>query len=67
MTGPVTVVVALISTLLHPLVADWATLPRSVAVIVPVVALMTWVVMPRLSRWLRGWLYADPRSSSVRG
>jgi len=28
-----------------------------VAVIVPVVALMTWLVIPRLSRLLAGWLY----------
>jgi uncharacterized protein len=58
MTATVIVVLqTLVSTLLRPLVADWPTLARSVAIIVPVVALMTWVVMPRLSRWLRAWLY----------
>ena len=53
----ITALQTLISTLLHPLVGDWPTFPRSVTIIVPVVALMTWVVMPRLSSWLRGWLY----------
>jgi uncharacterized protein len=56
--GPVTVVVArLLSTLLRPLVGDWPTVARSVAIIVPVVALMTWVVMPQLTTRLRPWLY----------
>ena len=47
----------LVSTLVRPLAEDWPLLLRSAVTIVPVVALMTWVVMPRLSRWLRGWLY----------
>jgi antibiotic biosynthesis monooxygenase (ABM) superfamily enzyme len=51
----------LVSTLLRPLDTDWPTLARTSATIVPVVALMTWVVMPRLSRLLRRWLYPAPR------
>ncbi|MGY1602285.1 antibiotic biosynthesis monooxygenase [Geodermatophilus sp. SYSU D00815] len=47
----------LLSTALRPLVGDWPLLLRTAAVIVPLVALMTWVVMPRLSRLLRPWLY----------
>jgi uncharacterized protein len=47
----------LVSTLLRPLVADWPLLLRTATTIVPVVALMTWLVMPRLSRLLGGWLY----------
>jgi uncharacterized protein len=58
MTATVIVVLqTLLSTLLRPLVADWPTVARSVAIIVPVVALMTWVVMPQLSGRLRPWLY----------
>jgi uncharacterized protein len=38
-------------------VGDWPTVARSVAIIVPVVALMTWVVMPQLTTRLRPWLY----------
>jgi uncharacterized protein len=58
MTATVIVVLqTLVSTLLRPLVGDWPTFFRTVAVIVPVVALMTWLVMPRLSRLLAGWLY----------
>jgi len=47
----------LVSTVLRPLVDSWPLVLRSAVTIVPVVALMTWLVMPRLSRWLRGWLY----------
>jgi uncharacterized protein len=47
-----------LSSALRPLVGDWPLLLRTAAVIVPLVALMTWVVMPRISRWLARWLYA---------
>lgn len=47
----------LLSTLLSPVAATWPPILRSTVVIVPVVALMTWVVMPRLSKRLAGWLY----------
>jgi len=58
MTATVIVVLQfLLSTALRPLVGDWPLFPRTAAVILPLVALMTWVVMPRLSRWLRPWLY----------
>ena len=60
MTATVIVILqTLISTLLRPLVADWPTFPRTVVVIIPVVALMTWLVMPQLSRRLSTWLYRD--------
>jgi len=51
-----------LSTLLRPLVGDWPTFLRTAAMILPLVALMTWVVMPRLSRWLASWLYKAKRS-----
>jgi uncharacterized protein len=46
---------------LRPVVGDWPLFLRTAAVIVPLVALMTWVVMPRLSRGLAGWLYGGSR------
>jgi antibiotic biosynthesis monooxygenase (ABM) superfamily enzyme len=46
-----------ISTAFRPLTGDWPTFYRTAAIILPLVALMTWVVMPRLSRRLSGWLY----------
>jgi hypothetical protein len=52
----------LLALALRPLVGDWPLFLRTAAVIIPLVALMTWVVMPRLSRWLSGWLYAGRRS-----
>jgi antibiotic biosynthesis monooxygenase (ABM) superfamily enzyme len=58
MTATVILVLQIaVSTVLRPLVGDWPTLLRSAVTIVPVVALMTWLVMPRLSRWLGRWLY----------
>jgi len=58
-----------LSTALHPLVGDWPLLLRTAAVILPLVALMTWVVMPRLSHWLRPWLYGGrpDRRTAERG
>ncbi|WP_346618499.1 antibiotic biosynthesis monooxygenase [Blastococcus montanus] len=58
MTATVILVLQFVlSSLLRPLVGDWPLLLRTAAVIIPLVALMTWVVMPRLSHWLAGWLY----------
>ena len=43
-----------------PLLADWPLVPRTMVITVLVVVLMTWVVAPRLTRWLAGWLHARP-------
>lgn len=43
-----------------PLLADWPLVPRTMVITVLVVVLMTWVVAPRLTRWLAGWLHAQP-------
>jgi uncharacterized protein len=51
-----------LSTLLRPLVGDWPTFLRTAAVILPLVALMTWAVMPRLSRLLAPWLYRTDKT-----
>ncbi|MFV0457800.1 MAG: antibiotic biosynthesis monooxygenase [Actinomycetales bacterium] len=58
MTAVVIVVLqTAVSLLLRPLTGAWAMFPRTALTIVVVVALMTWLVMPGLSRALRGWLY----------
>ncbi|RZU32072.1 antibiotic biosynthesis monooxygenase [Blastococcus saxobsidens] len=58
MTATVILVLqVLLSAALRPLVGDWPQVARTAAVIVPLVALMTWVVMPLLSRSLASWLY----------
>lgn len=41
-----------------PLLADWPLVPRVAVITVLVVLIMTWVVAPRLTRWLAGWLHA---------
>ena len=43
-----------------PLMADWPLIPRTLVLTALVVILMTWVVAPRLTRWLAGWLHAHP-------
>lgn len=40
-----------------PLLADWPLVPRTMLITALVVILMTWVVAPRLTRWLAGWLH----------
>lgn len=42
-----------------PLLADWWLAPRVAVITVLVVLLMTWVVAPRLTRWLHPWLHAS--------
>ncbi|MEU4560095.1 hypothetical protein AB0F72_17065 [Actinoplanes sp. NPDC023936] len=51
----------LVSALLTPLTTGWPPVLRSAVVITGVVALMTWVMMPRLTRWLAGWLRPAPQ------
>lgn len=41
-----------------PPMAAWPLVPRVLVITVLVVVLMTWVVAPRLTRWLDGWLHA---------
>lgn len=44
-----------------PLLADWWLAPRVAVITVLVVLLMTWVVAPRLTRWLHPWLHASSK------
>lgn len=41
-----------------PLLAGWPLVPRIAVITVLVVLIMTWVVAPRLTRWLSPWLHA---------
>lgn len=43
-----------------PLLASWPLVPRILVITALVVLIMTWVVAPRLTRWLAGWLHATP-------
>ena len=54
--------VALLQATVAPWLADWPFLLRIAAFTLLVVIIMTWLVMPRLTRWLRPFL--TPRSSS---
>jgi len=40
-----------------PLISDWPYSIRALAVVLVQVVLLTYVVMPRISRWLKDWLY----------
>ena len=45
---------------LGPLLGSWAEPARLAIFVCIVTAAMTWLVMPRVARWLSRWLYADP-------
>jgi len=47
-----------------PFLADWALLPRVMVITMLVVLLMTWVVAPRLTTWLKPFLYAQARHTT---
>lgn len=47
-----------------PLLADWPLLPRVMVITLLVVVLMTWVVAPRLTTWLKPFLYPKPQAAS---
>ncbi len=55
------VIVSLLNPLLMPWIQDWPTVPRTLLFTGIVVAMMTWVVMPRLSRWLAWWLHPNDK------
>ena len=47
-----------------PLLADWPLLPRVMVITLLVVLLMTWVVAPRLTTWLKPFLFAPARNTT---
>lgn len=49
--------------LLGPLLAPWPLLPRVMLLTSLVVIVMTWVVAPKLTQWLKPWLYPATRAS----
>lgn len=46
-----------------PLMADWPLVPRVLVITLLVVLIMTWLVAPRLTRWLKHWLHAAPHDA----
>jgi uncharacterized protein len=53
--------ITLVVELLGPLLEDLSVVLRLAITTALTVPLMTWVVMPRVTRLLRGWLYPDHR------
>lgn len=47
-----------------PFLADWPLLPRVMVITLLVVLLMTWVVAPRLTIWLKPFLYPPKRDKT---
>lgn len=47
-----------------PLLANWPLLPRVMVITLLVVLLMTWVVAPRLTTWLKPFLFACVRKTN---
>ena len=54
--------VSLMLWLVVPLLQPLPFLPRTAVLTALIVATMTWVVMPRLTRWLRPWLAAKAKA-----
>ena len=50
--------------LVAPLLADWWLLPRVMVITALVVLLMTWLVAPRLTSWLKPFLYPPVRTNT---
>jgi len=44
-----------------PLIGPWPLVPRLAVTTAVTVSVMTWVVMPRVTRLLRRWLYPGRR------
>jgi antibiotic biosynthesis monooxygenase (ABM) superfamily enzyme len=44
--------------LLGDLLAPWPLVPRVMLLTMLVVVIMTWVVAPQLTRWLKPWLHS---------
>jgi len=42
-----------------PLLSNVSPLVRLLPVSIVLIALMTWVVMPRMTKWFRFWLYPE--------
>jgi antibiotic biosynthesis monooxygenase (ABM) superfamily enzyme len=42
-----------------PVLSDWPLVPRTMLLTALVVIIMTWLVAPRLTQWLKPWLYAQ--------
>lgn len=55
---PLLVLANLIAT---PLLSRLSPLARLLPVSIVLIAIMTWVVMPQMTRWFRFWLYPVPR------
>ncbi|WP_078119121.1 antibiotic biosynthesis monooxygenase [Thiosocius teredinicola] len=50
-------IVTTLMLILMPWISHWHLIPRTLLFTGIVVALMTWVVMPLLTRWFAGWLH----------
>jgi antibiotic biosynthesis monooxygenase (ABM) superfamily enzyme len=51
--------ITLVVILLEPLLEELTRVPRLAITTAVTVPIMTWLVMPRVTRLLRGWLYPD--------
>jgi antibiotic biosynthesis monooxygenase (ABM) superfamily enzyme len=52
--------ITLVVLALEPLLTELALIPRLGVTTAVTVPIMTWLVMPRMTRLLRSWLYPDP-------
>jgi uncharacterized protein len=59
--------ITIVVIVLEPLLERLALVPRLAVTTAVTVPIMTWVVMPRVTRLLRGWLYPDGLERSASG
>jgi antibiotic biosynthesis monooxygenase (ABM) superfamily enzyme len=52
------IVITLLLALLGPAIASWPLVLRTLVVSVTMVVVLTWLIMPRLTRLFGGWLHA---------
>jgi antibiotic biosynthesis monooxygenase (ABM) superfamily enzyme len=58
-------VAMLLNLTLGPIFGRWPFIPRNAVFNVCVVALLTWLVMPIITRILHGWLHSNEREKSL--
>jgi antibiotic biosynthesis monooxygenase (ABM) superfamily enzyme len=54
--------ITLVLLALTPVISGWPLPLRTLLLTVILVPALTWVVMPRLTRMLRRWLYPEPKN-----
>jgi uncharacterized protein len=58
-------VAIVLNVMLGPVISSWPFVVRNAVFTACMVALLTWVVMPIVTRWLHGWLHSEAASAGA--